>query len=164
MQMVSHKNVISLFEIYDEPKKMHLVMELVSPNQYIYIYMCIYVYIYIYIYICIYIYIYIYLYVYIYIKNVISLFEIYDEPKKMHLVMELVSTNLYLFIYMYTCIYTHLRQRCILLPLTAATSFEYRGTQCLLILTRSTSHPIDQFPLRVCSCPLCIINRMYVYT
>jgi len=29
MQMVKHKNVITLFEIYDEPKKMHLVMELV---------------------------------------------------------------------------------------------------------------------------------------
>lgn len=29
MQMVKHKNVIALFEIYDEPKKMHLVMELV---------------------------------------------------------------------------------------------------------------------------------------
>lgn len=29
MQMVKHKNIIALFEIYDEPKKMHLVMELV---------------------------------------------------------------------------------------------------------------------------------------
>ena len=49
---------------------------------------------------------------------------------------------------------------CRLLPLTAATSFEHRGPQCLLILTRSTSPPLDQFPLRVCMCPLCIINRL----
>jgi len=26
--------------------------------------------------------------------------------------------------------------------------------------TRSTSPPLDQFPLRVCMCPLCIINRL----
>ena len=34
------------------------------------------------------------------------------------------------------------------------------GQQCLLTLGRSTSPPLDQFPLRVCSCPLCIINRL----
>ena len=33
MQMIDHKNVIKLFEIYDEPKKMMLVMELVRPGQ-----------------------------------------------------------------------------------------------------------------------------------
>jgi len=33
-------------------------------------------------------------------------------------------------------------------------SFEHRGPQCLLTHTRSTSSSIDQFPLRVCSCPL----------
>ena len=37
-----------------------------------------------------------------------------------------------------------------LLPLTAATSFEHRGPQCLLILTRSTSPPLDQ-SLCVCA-------------
>ena len=48
-----------------------------------------------------------------------------------------------------------------LLPLTAATSFEHRGPQCLLTLDRSTTPPpLDQFPVRVCSCPLCIINRL----
>jgi len=47
-----------------------------------------------------------------------------------------------------------------MLPLTAATSFEHRGPQCLLTLTRSTTPPLDQFPVRVCSCPLCIINRL----
>jgi len=41
-----------------------------------------------------------------------------------------------------------------MLPLIAATSFEHRGPQCLLILGRSTSPPLDQFPVRVCSCPL----------
>ena len=30
MQMIEHKHVIKLYEIYDEPKKMMLVMELVS--------------------------------------------------------------------------------------------------------------------------------------
>jgi len=40
--------------------------------------------------------------------------------------------------------------------------FEHRGAQCLLILTRSTSPPLDQFPLRVCVCPLCIINRLWI--
>jgi len=35
-----------------------------------------------------------------------------------------------------------------------------RGSLCLLILTRSTSPSLDQFPLRVCSCALCIINRL----
>ena len=45
----------------------------------------------------------------------------------------------------------------------AATSFEHRGPQCLLTLTRSTSPSLDQFPVRVCSCPLCIINRLYVF-
>jgi len=48
-----------------------------------------------------------------------------------------------------------------MLPLTAAASFEHRGPQCLLTLTRSTSPPLDQFPVRVCSCLLCIINRLY---
>jgi hypothetical protein len=33
MQMVKHKNIITLFEIYDEPKKMHLVMELVRAGR-----------------------------------------------------------------------------------------------------------------------------------
>mmetsp|Transcript_12136 Transcript_12136/g.38934 ORF Transcript_12136/g.38934 Transcript_12136/m.38934 type:complete len:328 (+) Transcript_12136:50-1033(+) len=33
MQMVKHKNIIALFEIYDEPKKMHLVMELVTGGE-----------------------------------------------------------------------------------------------------------------------------------
>jgi len=47
-----------------------------------------------------------------------------------------------------------------MLLLTAATSFEHRGAQCLLTLTRSISPPLDQFPVRVCSCPLCIINRL----
>jgi len=72
-----------------------------------------------------------------------------------------------------------------MLPLTAAMSFEHRGSQCLLTLTRSTSPPpppppppsppvppptlppptpppppLDQFPVRVCSCPLCIVNRL----
>ena len=47
------------------------------------------------------------------------------------------------------------------LPLIVATSFEHRGPQCLLLtLGRSTSPPLDQFPVRVCSCPLCIINRL----
>jgi len=32
--------------------------------------------------------------------------------------------------------------------------------QCLLTLGRSTSPPLDQFPVRVCSCPLCIMNRL----
>ena len=40
------------------------------------------------------------------------------------------------------------------------TSFEHRGPSCLLTLTCSTSPPLDQFPLRVCSCPLCTINRL----
>ena len=30
MQMIEHPNVIKLYEIYDEPKKMNLVMELVT--------------------------------------------------------------------------------------------------------------------------------------
>ena len=47
-----------------------------------------------------------------------------------------------------------------MLPLMAATSFEHRGPQCLLTLGRSTSPPLDQFPVRVCSYPLCIINRL----
>ena len=47
-----------------------------------------------------------------------------------------------------------------MLPLMAATSFEHRGAQCLLTLGRSTSPPLDQFPVCVCSCPLCIINRL----
>ena len=47
-----------------------------------------------------------------------------------------------------------------MLLLMAATSFEHRGASCLLTLTRSTSPPLDQFPLRVCSRPLCIINRL----
>ena len=46
----------------------------------------------------------------------------------------------------------------------AATSFEHRGPQCLLTLGRSTSPSLDQFPVRVCSCPLCIINRLCVHT
>jgi len=50
-----------------------------------------------------------------------------------------------------------------ILPLMAATSFEHRGPQCLLILTRSTGPPLDQFPLRVCMCPLCIINCLCVF-
>ena len=33
MQMVDHPNVIKLYEIYDEPKKMHLVMELVTGGE-----------------------------------------------------------------------------------------------------------------------------------
>lgn len=33
MRMVDHPNVIKLFEIYDEPKKMHLVMELVTGGE-----------------------------------------------------------------------------------------------------------------------------------
>jgi len=33
-------------------------------------------------------------------------------------------------------------------------------SHCLLTLSRSTSPPQDQFPVRVCSCPLCIINRL----
>jgi len=33
MSMVNHPNVIRLFEIYDEPKKMHLVMELVTGGE-----------------------------------------------------------------------------------------------------------------------------------
>jgi len=32
------------------------------------------------------------------------------------------------------------------------------GCCSVCILTRSTSPPLDQFPLRVCMCPLCIIN------
>jgi len=49
-----------------------------------------------------------------------------------------------------------------MLPLMAATSFEHRGPQCLLTLTRSTTpSPLDQFPVRVCSCLLCMINRLY---
>jgi len=47
-----------------------------------------------------------------------------------------------------------------MLPLMAATSFEHRGPRCLLTLGRSTSPPLDQFPVRVCSCPLCIMNRL----
>jgi len=47
-----------------------------------------------------------------------------------------------------------------MLPLMAVTSFEHRGPQCLLTLGRSTSPPLDQFPVRVCSCPLRIINRL----
>ena len=47
-----------------------------------------------------------------------------------------------------------------MLLLMAATSFEHRGSSCLLTLTRSISPPVDQFPQRVCSCPLCIINRL----
>jgi serine/threonine protein kinase len=33
MQMIDHKNVIKLFEIYDEPKKMNLIMELVTGGE-----------------------------------------------------------------------------------------------------------------------------------
>jgi serine/threonine protein kinase len=33
MSMVDHKNVIKLYEIYDEPKKMHLIMELVTGGE-----------------------------------------------------------------------------------------------------------------------------------
>jgi len=33
MKMVSHKNIIQLFELFDEPKKMHLVMELVTGGE-----------------------------------------------------------------------------------------------------------------------------------
>ena len=33
MGMLDHPHVIKLFEIYDEPKKMMLVMELVRPGQ-----------------------------------------------------------------------------------------------------------------------------------
>jgi len=33
MSIISHPNVINLFEIYDEPKKMHLVMELVTGGE-----------------------------------------------------------------------------------------------------------------------------------
>jgi len=33
MQMIEHKNVIKLYEIYDEPKKMNLVMELVTGGE-----------------------------------------------------------------------------------------------------------------------------------
>jgi len=62
------------------------------------------------------------------------------------------------------CTSCEIRQRCRLLPLTAATSFEHRGPQCLLTLTRSTSPPLDQFPLRACMCPLCIINRLWNHT
>ena len=48
-----------------------------------------------------------------------------------------------------------------MLPLMAATSFEHRGPQCLLTLTRSTSPPpLDQFSVRVCSCPLRYLNRL----
>jgi len=50
-----------------------------------------------------------------------------------------------------------------MLPLMAATSFEHRGPQCLLTLGRSTSPPLGQFPVRVCSCPLCIINRLWTH-
>ena len=41
-----------------------------------------------------------------------------------------------------------------MLPLTAATNFKHRGPQCFLTLTRSTNPTLDQFPLRLCSCPL----------
>ena len=71
---------------------------------------------------------------------------------------------------MYVCIYSVFRTMTPtpltlttaiqMLLLTAATSFEHRGPQCLLTLTRPTSPPLDQFPLRVCSCPICIINRL----
>ena len=33
MNEIDHPNVIKLFEIYDEPKKMHLVMELVTGGE-----------------------------------------------------------------------------------------------------------------------------------
>ena len=33
MQMIEHKHVIKLYEIYDEPKKMNLVMELVTGGE-----------------------------------------------------------------------------------------------------------------------------------
>ena len=33
MAGISHPNVITLYEIYDEPKKMHLVMELVYGGE-----------------------------------------------------------------------------------------------------------------------------------
>jgi len=49
-----------------------------------------------------------------------------------------------------------------MLPLMASTIFEHRGAQCLLTLGRSTSPPLDQFPMRVYSCPLCIINRLCI--
>jgi len=49
-----------------------------------------------------------------------------------------------------------------MLPPTAATSFEHRGPQCLPTLTRSTSPPLDQFHVRVCSCPLCCMKRLCV--
>ena len=39
-----------------------------------------------------------------------------------------------------------------MLPRMAATSFEHRGPQCLLTLGRSSSPPLDQFSLCVCSC------------
>jgi len=46
---------------------------------------------------------------------------------------------------------------------TATTSFEHRGSQCLLTLTRSTSPPpLDQFPVRVCSFPLWSSNRLWM--
>jgi len=50
-----------------------------------------------------------------------------------------------------------------MLPLMAATSFEHRGPQCLLTLGRSTSPPLDQLHVLMCSCPLCIINRLWIH-
>ena len=50
-----------------------------------------------------------------------------------------------------------------MLPLMAATSFEHRGPQCLLTLIgRSTSPHLHLFPVHVCSCPPCTINRMWI--
>ena len=41
-------------------------------------------------------------------------------------------------------------------------SFEHRGPQCLLIVTRSTiAPPLEISSLCVCACPLCIINRVF---
>jgi len=51
-----------------------------------------------------------------------------------------------------------------MLPRVAATRFEHRGPQCLLTLGRSTSPRLDQFPVRVCSCPLGILNRLWTRT
>jgi len=87
--------------------------------------------VYIYIYIYIYIYTYIYIYIYIYICIYVYIY-IYIY------IYICICIYIYMYIYIYMCVYSYLT----------------------IYIHLHTGLP-DQFLLRVCSCPLCMLHRVW---